>query len=391
MMSPVKLIDYKAVLIWVMVFALPTSTALGQGFRFHNRSRHYQYQHDPHCLPPTHIHPPIQTEPPIMPKITDPKDKKTPTPPPVTEPATSDIDFAGLTAPGISPGFGGAMLGQTASAPGYLDSALPLTQIRLRYDSAYNNNRPDRAEFFYAKCGCFRIAQIDPDADGPPLEETGVDYQDITTYLEYAWTNRFSTFVDVPVRFLNPDRNDNTVGLANMNFGGKYALLYCPDSVLSFQLAMAAPTGDADRGLGNDLFSFSPSLLYYERLTDRLQFDGQVGIWIPAGGSDFAGNIVNYGFGLTWFAVDNCNYRIAPVAEVLGWTVLDGQEFAFPPGVIDNAGGDTIVNAKIGVRVFFGPRDMVGGRSDVYFGYGRALTGEVWYSDILRLEYRMRF
>src|SRR5207248_6321693 len=44
------------------------------------------------------------------------------------------------------------------SSVGYIDSAVPRTQFRLRYDSAYDNNRPDRAAFFYPKCGCFQDA-----------------------------------------------------------------------------------------------------------------------------------------------------------------------------------------------------------------------------------------
>ena len=38
---------------------------------------------------------------------------------------------------------------------GYIDSAIPRSNIRLRYDDAYGNNRPDRAEYFYPQCGCF--------------------------------------------------------------------------------------------------------------------------------------------------------------------------------------------------------------------------------------------
>src|SRR5262245_47230214 len=47
--------------------------------------------------------------------------------------------------------------GETFAAgdTGYIDSAIPRTTLRLRYDSASGNNRPDRAEFFYPKCGCF--------------------------------------------------------------------------------------------------------------------------------------------------------------------------------------------------------------------------------------------
>ena len=37
------------------------------------------------------------------------------------------------------------------SKVGYIDSAIPATQYRLRLDAAYGNNRPTRAEFFYAR------------------------------------------------------------------------------------------------------------------------------------------------------------------------------------------------------------------------------------------------
>src|SRR5439155_25098774 len=86
-----------------------------------------------------------------------------------------------------------ALSGSTVAmaAPGYVDFAVPVTQFRLRYDSMYGNNRPDRAEFFYGKCGCFAlaprtVATFDPHAPGPPLIETRVDSQEIRPYLEYA-------------------------------------------------------------------------------------------------------------------------------------------------------------------------------------------------------------
>ena len=33
----------------------------------------------------------------------------------------------------------------------------------------------------------------------------------------------------------------------------------------------------------------------------------------------------------------------------------------------------------------------LGDSADIYVGYGRALTGEVWYKDLLRLEYRLTY
>ena len=81
--------------------------------------------------------------------------------PPPTE-ATQAIREA------LEPGFGGtqsAALGgagaavaynqQIGGVGGYIDSAIPRSNIRLRYDDAYDMNRPDRAEYFYPQCGCW--------------------------------------------------------------------------------------------------------------------------------------------------------------------------------------------------------------------------------------------
>jgi hypothetical protein len=300
---------------------------------------------------------------------------------------------AGLAAFGAESGgaVGGGTVALQAPNAGYIDSAIPFTNFRLRYDSAYGNNRPDRAEFFYAKCGCFRPA--DPNAPGPRLAETNVDYQDIRSYLEVAFANRFSVFAEVPVRFLNPDQNANTAGLADMNAGFKAALLYDPNRVVSVQLRTYIPTGAASHGLGTHHVSLEPSLLIYQKLSDRLLFEGQLSDWIPVGGTDFSGNIIEYGLAFSYFVVNDQNFRVAPVAEVLGWTLLGGKELAFPENVTINSSGETIVNGKVGVRISFGPATQPGyiSGSSLYLGYSRALTGDVWYKNMLRVEYRVRF
>src|SRR5260221_7177476 len=68
------------------------------------------------------------------------------------------------------------------SGVGYIDSALPTSMLRLRYDAAWQNNSPTRAEFVYPK---FSIASISPGAPGPPKLESRVDSQEIGAYLEY--------------------------------------------------------------------------------------------------------------------------------------------------------------------------------------------------------------
>jgi hypothetical protein len=123
-----------------------------------------------------------------------------------------------------------------------------------------------------------------------------------------------------------------------------------------------------------------------------LILEGEFRYWIPIDGSDFAGDVLRYGLGLTYVLYDSCKCRILPVGEVVAWTVLNGNQLT-PDQGIQPAGDDTIVNGKLGVRVGFGnvyePGLMSG--SEIYIGYGRALTGDVWYEDIVRIEYRMPF
>ena len=96
---------------------------------------------------------------------------------------------------------------------------------------------------------------------------------------------------------------------------------------------------------------------------------------------------------LLYNRVKGCKFRAAPVVEFVGWTVLSGQEADGATGTIENARGDTIINAKLGVRFGFGELIQPGGvsRTDFYVGYGRALTGDVWYRDLIRAEWRINF
>src|SRR6188768_155795 len=63
---------------------------------------------------------------------------------------------------------GPAQIGSSFAAvdSAYIDDARVRNLFRFRADAAYNNPFPDRAEFFYAQCGCFN--QIAPGtAPGP--------------------------------------------------------------------------------------------------------------------------------------------------------------------------------------------------------------------------------
>src|SRR5262249_7406564 len=151
-------------------------------------------------------------------------------------------------------------------------------------------------------------------------------------YMEWAPSCNFSVFVDLPWRFINPEQNANANGFGDMFFGGKAALINNCDTVLSGQLKAWMPTGDPFRGLGNDHLTLEPGVLLWRRLSERVTLEAQVTDWIPIGGSDFAGNVLNYGIGLSFAAVQNENVRIGPVVELMGWTVLSGHEVSFPEG-----------------------------------------------------------
>jgi hypothetical protein len=229
-----------------------------------------------------------------------------------------------------------------------------------------------------------------PKANGLPLPETNVDYQDISSYIEYAFSNRFSAFAEVPFRFLNPQVNNNTAGLADMNAGFKWAFIYSPEQVATYQLRTYIPTGASSRGLGTNHVSLEPALLYWRPLTDRLLLEAELRDWIPIGGTDFEGNVVRYGAGVSYRLFEGPGWTFTPVTELVGWTVLNGKE-TNPLGnnvfEVVSAGGNTIVNAKIGGHFRWGE----GLKNDFYVGYGRALTGDVWYKDIIRVQFRRFF
>jgi hypothetical protein len=272
------------------------------------------------------------------------------------------------------------------SGVGYIDSALPTSMFRLRYDAAYQNNAPTRAEFLYPK---FSIASISPEAPGPPKLESRVDTQEVGAYLEYAFSPTFSGFLDVPVRFVNPEFNANAGGLSDISAGFKYAFLYTPTQVTSFMLRGTIPTGNAPDGLGTHHVSIEPGLLFFRQLSDRFVVEGELRDWASLGGTSFAGNILRYGIGASYRIVEADWGWVAPVTELVGWTVLSGQEYVFPTAAIHHSAGETIVNAKVGVRASVFTEAVNG--MDFYVGYGRALTGDVWYKNMLRVEMRLRF
>jgi hypothetical protein len=260
----------------------------------------------------------------------------------------------------------------------FIDSALPLTQFRIKSDQISNLNRPNRAEYFWpASTG-----------SGRPVAERSVDYQELSAYAEISCYDRVSFFVEGPSRWLNPEINPNTAGWSDMNAGMKIALCYTPHGVVSGQVRAYIPTGIGERGLGTDHFSLEPSLLLNHRLHEWVTFEGEVRYWVPFSGSDFEGDMFRYGAGLVFGKQETCGLWVTPVAEIIGWVPLSGkQSYVAPSGIVvtEEARNKTVCNGMFGARV--GCSDCF----DIYGGYGVSLTGDRWADEQWRIELRFKF
>jgi hypothetical protein len=287
------------------------------------------------------------------------------------------------------------------SMVGYIDNAIVGNEIRIRFDAGFGTNFPDRAEFFYAQCGC-----DGPAARGPkPGLATDLNFQQLYVRGEYAPIKRLSFLAEVPVRWIQPlafapgtvpigqKPFGNQAAISDVQAGFKFALLDKPAQYLTFQFIASFPSGDSTRGLGTGHYSVAPSLLYFQKFTDRLSFEAQVGDSHPISSSgqlDFAGDVFMYGFGPSYVLYRGEKVRFAPVIELVGWHVLGGLEnnadaLINTGNPLVNVGGTNVVNLKVGART------SIGNHNSFYMGYGQALTHDFWYRQILRVEYRYTF
>jgi hypothetical protein len=293
------------------------------------------------------------------------------------------------------------------SMVGYIEDASIRSQLRFRFDAGWGNNVPDRAEFFYAKCGCYQLdppPYHDPDAPGPgPGVPTELNFQQFYAFAEMGVGERFSLFGELPVRMIQPQGFldfgaayapwGDFSGISDIRFGAKASLYATEDAGVTVQARLSGPSGDAAKGLGSNLWSVEPMLLYHQNLGDRAGVEAQFGVWLPLGGSagvdsadDFSGNVLSYGIGPSFDIVNTGRVQFSPVVELVGWHVLDGfMTSCTDAGCNFDASGGDIVNLKVGART------TVADRSSFYVGFGWGLTDWVWYDKLLRLEYRYGF
>jgi hypothetical protein len=191
--------------------------------------------------------------------------------------------------------------------------------------------------------------------------------------------------MDTPLRFVDADVNKDPWGLGAIDLGIKWAFLNTGGLVTTFQLRATLPTA-SNSALGTEHVSVEPAILGNLHIIDKLNLEGELRYWVPIGGTDFAGNILRYGLGVSYKLPLSDSISLTPVLEGIGWSVLGGKELVVNgPDVNVRSAETTIVNAYGGLRLGFGSS------ASVYAGYGRALTGTAWYRDIFRLEVRFIF
>jgi len=333
--------------------------------------------------------------------------------PPAQQPAGSDSATAAVAPPSTSSedtseqAVYGRRPKRRGSMVGYIEDATVGKQFRIRFDSGWDMNSPDRAEFFYAKCGCYRTLAGSPaqdlNAPGPgPGVVTAMNYQQLNLLSEYTLGKHASVFTELPFRWIKPTdfapglgSFANQSGLGDILVGTKISISSTTSHDITVMVRGSIPTGDASKGLGTDHGTFEPALLVRQTLGGRAQLEGMFGDVHPLssskgplpGNGNFAGDVLYYGIGPSFEVVQNSSIHIAPVVELVGWHVLSGFETSTfnPPINSGDVSGLNIVNLKIGGRF------SMPSAGSIYAGYGWALTSNQWYDHIFRIEYRTRF
>ncbi|QDT14103.1 hypothetical protein [Alienimonas californiensis] len=313
-----------------------------------------------------------------------------------------------------------AAVGGGVGDPGYIDPAVVASRFRLRYSGARDGNS-DRGEFLYGAYDTPALqASLPPGTpavfigpgnpgnvaavpgqtvSGPtgPVRPVidGFDYDEISAYLELEVVEGVSAFVEVPWRDVSGydqfrDQGFADDGLGDINAGVRVSLYDDCDTALTFQLMYQTNTGDPDFGLGNGTQFIVPGLLFQQSLSDDLHLFGEAQYYVDAGngtefnGEDYTSDVLRFGLGAALDLVETRDTNLQLLNEFVGWTFYDGQQSEFNPATrqidVTDADGETIVNYKVGLRYLFG-------RQSVYAGYGLALTDDVLYDDIVRLEY----
>lgn len=259
-----------------------------------------------------------------------------------------------------------------------LDAARPRGQIRVRLDSAWGWELPDRTEYFYGQSGGAGL--------GPPRVDRQVDFIDTRLYMEVG-SGKFGFITEVPIRSLNPDVNNNTTGLGDMHIGTKLMILDEGRFQVSQLFNSYFPTGLGLRGLGTQHVSMELGFAANYKLSCTTYLHGQFMYWFPIPANlDYSGTIMKYGAGVSHLLYERpySDFAVIPTFEIVAYSILDGKATA-PNGNAIDVDGQSIINIHPGVHV------LVAEGLDVGLMGGWRVTNDHFFSEFMRAEVRMAF
>jgi hypothetical protein len=281
------------------------------------------------------------------------------------------------------------------SMVGYIDDGAVGNEVRIRFDAGFNAPRPDRAEYFYA-------GSPSPDPSTTAVQRT-LNFQQLYLSGEYAPFKTLSAFVVVPFRWIEPffisapGRSPDLFsggGISDVQAGVKYAAIKTDETHVTLQLKADFPSGNGAKGFGTNHYTVEPMVLLYQKLSDHAALEGELGDSHPIGGTYFtippaapqkwSADVAMYGLGPSYRLIDRDKYSFAPVLELVAWHVFGGLQTG-ANSVVQSAAGINVFNAKLGGRLSFA------NGSSIYAGYGRAITSDIWYRNLFRVEYRRAF
>jgi hypothetical protein len=267
-----------------------------------------------------------------------------------------------------------------ANAAFFTDPVRPITQTRIRWNSAANFTFPDTAEYFWARA--------DGKGRGPNAIGNSLEYNALALYTEIAPNPKFSLFFEIPYMAVAPANNPNTPpasGFSDMNVGTKSVLFDSELFVLAMQFRTYLPVGNANRGLGTGHVSLEPSLLAYLKLTASTYLQGQLAEWVPLGGDQaYQGSILHYSA-----SVNQVLCRCTPDMPLIGMVEFTGYSFqagAYTDPMLGtlSAGGGSYLTLGPGIRL------SVCNRLDFGVGAAYGLT-QHGPGSTYRTEVRLRF
>jgi len=266
-----------------------------------------------------------------------------------------------------------------ANAGLFLDFARPTTIARFRWDRGVGMTAPDRGEFFWAKTG--------PGGRGPALNESRLDYDELSYYQEFAAGERASFFIQTPYRSMNGEQNGGSGGFGDLVLGTKSLFLDSELLAMTFQFKTSIPTASTNTGRGTGHVSLEPSILSTVKLHSDAYMQSQIAFTIPiAGTPGTAGTVLHYHNSFnTVLLRPAADTVLVGMMEFNGWTFTSGGYTDFATGATRNANGITYLSVGPGVRL--GICDKV----DIGFGVQFAVTSGRFAEELYRTELRWRF